>query len=119
MLTGNRMSANGVVANRWLLAIGLAIGLMAMASGCAADENNSSGDPRARSTGVTEPALSTDTSEPSDAPLALDCSSPTPTCRDFCTCQYRECLESGGIPSLCRAESVDCFRCICGIGPDC
>ena len=54
MFTGNRVSTNGVVANRWVLAIGLAIASMAVAAGCVADDDHGSSDPRAASTGVTE-----------------------------------------------------------------
>jgi hypothetical protein len=54
MFTGNRMSANGVIANRLLLAMGLAVASMAVVSGCAT--NDGPGDPPTPSTAVTEQA---------------------------------------------------------------
>jgi hypothetical protein len=79
--------------------------------GCAMDRAPSLPQDETES-GSTE-ALSTDSLGVAGPAAALDCSAPELTCRAFCTCQYRECLSSGGIPRLCRAEADGCFRDLC------
>lgn len=87
------------------------IALAFLAVGCVADRDPSvtQDEMESRSTQV----LSADGIAAPAATAALNCSAPVLTCRDFCTCQYRECLDSGGIPSRCRAEADACFQDLC------
>jgi len=56
MITGNRVSTKRVVANRWRLAICLALGSIAVAAGCAADDGTGAEDPATDQIGVAEQA---------------------------------------------------------------
>jgi hypothetical protein len=82
-----------------------------LAVGCATDPDSSVTQDEMESHSTQ--AVSTDGIEAPAATAALNCSAPVLTCRDFCTCQHRECLASGGIPSLCRAELDGCIRDLC------
>lgn len=87
------------------------IALAFVTFGCVADPGPSATQHETESRSTQ--AVSADSLEASAATAALNCSAPVLTCRDFCICQYQECIASGGIQTLCRAEADGCFRDFC------